>query len=90
MTENPTLDEVKEAVRECNLTPWTLHIGIHRGTITSRDSKQPTPKASLQACADAARSNFRWYHSVGCQCWFCYAVGPDGTRHTLIDSQPYD
>jgi len=87
MTETPTLAEAKQALRDCNL--WSLHIGIHRGTLTSRDSEMPKPMASLQACADAARTAFREYACMGCQCWFCYAVGPDGQRHTLIESQPY-
>lgn len=90
MTDDPTLEEAKEAVRECNLTPWTLHVGIHRGTLTSRDREQPKPMTSLQACADAAKAAFREYACMGYQCWFCYAVGPDGVRHTLIESQSYN
>jgi protein tyrosine phosphatase (PTP) superfamily phosphohydrolase (DUF442 family) len=88
MNEDPTFEEAKQAMRECNL--WTLHIGIHRGTITSRDSEQPKKMATLQECIDAAEDAFKWYRSIGCMCWFCYAIGPGGNRHQLIASEPYN
>lgn len=85
--EHPTAQEAAQAVLDCNR--WTLHIGIHRGTLTSRDSEPPKPMPSLQACRKAALDAFSSYFSMGCRCWFCYAVGPDDLRITLIQSEDY-
>lgn len=69
---------------------WTLHIGIHRGTITSRDSENPKQFDSLEECREHATDAFRWYRSMGCQCWFCYAISPTGERTTLIQGEDYN
>lgn len=48
-------------------TTWTLFLGIHRGTLTSRDSEQPRPLPSLEACRAEAESAARAYHARGMQ-----------------------
>lgn len=68
---------------------WKLSIGIHRGTLMSRDSEDPKTRKSLKECFDEAIEAFKWYSRLGCQCWFCYALSPKGERITLIESQPY-
>src|SRR5262245_42493855 len=63
---------------------WTFHCGIHRGTLVSRDSEQPKPMESLAGCRIEAERARRNYASFGYQIWYCYAIGPDGERVTLI------
>jgi len=71
-------------------TDWTLHLGIHRGTITSRDAESPKPLKSLKACRTEASRAEQQYQQIGCQIWFCYAVGPNDKRVTLIEGVPYE
>jgi hypothetical protein len=68
---------------------WHFHVGIHRGTITSRDSEPPKEMDSLAECEAAATKARRDYAQLGCQIWFCYAMSPEGERHTLIPGEPY-
>lgn len=42
---------------------WTLHIGIHRGTLTSRDAEQPKQFDSLEECREEAYSAQRQYRA---------------------------
>lgn len=68
---------------------WKFHVGIHRGTLTSRDSEEPVDADSLEQCREWARKAQLNYASLGCQIWFCYAVSPEGERTTLIEGAPY-
>ena len=68
---------------------WMYHVGIHRGTLTSRDADEPKPAKSLQECRDWAERNRQSYASLGCQICFCYAMSPEGVRTTLIAGAPY-
>jgi hypothetical protein len=68
---------------------WMFHIGIHRGTLTSRDAEPPKEIESLEKCQRLAHDSEREYASFGCKIWYCYAVSPEGQRHTLIEGEPY-
>jgi hypothetical protein len=68
---------------------WKFQIGIHRGTLTSRDSGADQEFDSLAEChAEAGKAKAN-YAGMGYQIWFCRAVGPNGEKHTLLPSQPY-
>lgn len=68
---------------------WTLFLGIHRGTLTSRDSEPPKPLDSLEECEQQGKTALQEYERLGCQCWYCYAISPTGERHTIVKGQPY-
>jgi hypothetical protein len=71
------------------MNKWKFHIGIHRGTLTSRDSENPKELGSLEECQKAAQDALRDYTRLGCYIWFCYAISPEGERITLIEGEPY-
>lgn len=68
---------------------WSFHIGIHRGTYTSRDSELPREINSLDECRSEAYTAQRQYAALGCKIWFCYAVGPNNERIKLLPSEAY-
>ena len=68
---------------------WTLTIGIHRGTLMSRDTEQPKKLNSRKECEDAVRVAERQYAELGCYIWFANAVDPDGQTHRLHPGTPY-
>lgn len=68
---------------------WEFHVGIHRGTITSRDSEPPKDAESLEQCQEWAREALLGYASLGCHIWYCYAMSPSGERTTLIEGVDY-
>ena len=71
---------------------WKLHIGIHRGTITSRDLETNTgkyddstsPLESLEDCIDTAQKWQDNYRSMGYVVYVADAIAPDGTKHSDI------
>lgn len=69
---------------------WTLHLGIHRGTLTSQVAEQPKEFSTLDACRSEAAIAFRQYRALGCKIWFGYAIGPDGEHVSLLCSEPYE
>jgi hypothetical protein len=71
------------------MNKWKFHVGIHRGTMTSRDMEQPKELDSLYECTKAAHSALLGHASMGCYIWFCYAISPEGERITLIEGAPY-
>lgn len=69
----------------------TLHVGIHRGSMTSRDAEQPKQFETLEAARTAAHEAFKWYDSMGISCWYCYAIDDkNGERTDLIEGVDYD
>ena len=61
---------------------WTLSHGIHRGTITSRDSTT-SEHMTLAECRKSLDESEEFYKSIGYRIWFAKAVGPDGQEHRL-------
>lgn len=76
--------------REAPKLDWELRIGIHRGSLTSRDAEQPKFFSSFSEARDAADKAFKFYESIGCRCWYCFTVGPDKERIDLIEPEEYD
>ena len=78
---------------------WTLVIGWHCRTMTSRDSHVVTskfddanqPLTSLEDCIECAKA---WQHNfaqIGYFIWFANVAGPDGANHlNVIPSVRYD
>jgi hypothetical protein len=67
---------------------WRLSVGIHNGTLMSRDSGShpyPTEQAALDAWRDQERSIARF----GYQVWFASLTSPEGESTTLHAGVPY-
>lgn len=70
-------------------SPWKFCLGIHRGTITSRDAEIPKQLPSLEACYSEAQAALKAYSSIGVKIWYCYAT--DGKQQVeLLTPQPYE
>lgn len=79
---------------------WTLDIGCHQKSVTSRDSatfdsfppffKNGEPLQSLEDCILCAKWHAVYWESSGYYVWYAAAIAPDGTRHKeIIPSVPY-
>ena len=68
---------------------WSLTIGIHRGTITSRDTEHPKQMDSLEACQKEVNRAELEYARFGCYIWFARAVDPEGKTYRLHPGTPY-
>lgn len=70
---------------------WGLHYGIHRGTLTSRDSTLPTWEyGSVDECRAALKRHMDdFYTGIGCFIWFAYAIAPDGTKYRIARGADY-
>lgn len=70
------------------MNKYELHYGIHRGTITSRDSDM-----SLFETEEAARESYRsrkqFHKSIGYSVWFAYLISPTGEQKTLDPGTTY-
>ena len=67
---------------------WTLSIGCHRGTLTSRDSGTEEHD-SLEECKKAVAKAEKAWRSFGYFVWFATAKGPDGEEVKLHNGTPY-
>jgi len=61
---------------------YTLHHGIHRGTITSRDTTSKKYETEEKARVAFIRSK-EFYEGIGYKIWFAYIIGPDGSKIVL-------
>lgn len=72
---------------------WRLHVGIHRGTLMSRDTDNPEGGfESLEAAKKHYLEGKANWGAWGYQCWFAYAFPPNGTDKDKIkidESIPY-
>lgn len=64
-------------------TQWTLSIGIHCGTLTSRESEQPKLLANLEECQKETTRAEKQYAKFGYSIWFADAIDPDGKVHRM-------
>lgn len=55
---------------------WSHHLGIHRGTMMSRDDDERKGYESLEAVQQASDEAFKYFESRGYHCWFSYAYPP--------------
>jgi len=67
---------------------WVLAHGIHRGTLTSRDSGDPEMFDTAADALAAFRKHKDWYRRIGYQIWFAYLTSPSGDKQ-LLESNPY-
>jgi len=61
---------------------WVLHHGIHRGTITSRDTGSCEYETEQEAREDFAKQK-AWYRSIGYVIWFAYLNSPNGEKYII-------
>jgi len=84
---------LKETINmpETNSKPWRLSMGVHRGTMMSRDTHSvdyqwaspSKPLTSLDEVKETAGQWKRNYLSLGLQIWYMNAIAPDGTNVNL-------
>jgi hypothetical protein len=67
---------------------WTLTIGIHRGTLMSRDVEQPKEFDTYEEVVAEVNKARKDYASYGYVIWFANVVSPDG-KESCIESNPY-
>lgn len=67
---------------------WTLHMGCHGGTITSRDSDS-SPHDSYNECMEQYSKNKEFYHSIGYYVWFASITDPEGNEKFHDAGVPY-
>ena len=59
---------------------YTLSHGIHRGTITSRDTGRPETFGSAEAARAKLEEHRKWYRSIGYAIWFAEITDPTGKK----------
>jgi hypothetical protein len=69
---------------------FMVHHGIHSGTVTSRDSGEPTIHDSAGEARKAFAEAKRDYASMGYVTWFAYMYDDQGRRTVLDKSVPYN
>ena len=69
---------------------YELTIGIHRGTLTSRDVEQPESFGSMDDCIKAVAKAKAFYSGIGYKIWFAEVMKPDGTTTTLEQNTNYN
>jgi hypothetical protein len=67
---------------------WRLSIGIHKGTLMSRDTDNRTFN-SLEECKRDVRQTEENMARIGYYIWFAKAYGPDGEEIKLHEGTPY-
>ena len=67
---------------------YTLNIGCHRGTITSRDSETRDFATYAEAHIDYLRAKQAWAR-FGYVVWFAEIIGPDGVLTHLESNSNY-
>jgi len=72
------------------MTMYELTIGIHCGTITSRDVEQPESFESMGDCIKAVAKAKTFYRGIGYKIWFAEVKNPDGTKTTLEQNTNYN
>lgn len=61
---------------------WILNHGIHRGTITSRDSETQEYETEQEA-RNSFEKQRKWYTQYGYVIWFAYLISPSGEKIVL-------
>jgi hypothetical protein len=72
------------------MTMYELTIGIHRGTLMSRDVEQSESFKSMDDCIKAVAIAKEWYKNIGYNIWFANVKKPDGTKTTLEQNTNYN
>ena len=66
-----------------NTGKWKLLIGIHNGTVASRDVAPTTEHDSLEECRVALDISTSTYQRFGYSIQFATATSPEGQSHPL-------
>lgn len=69
---------------------YELTIGIHNGTLMSRDVEQPESFESMDDCIKAVAKAKEWYKNIGYNIWFANVKELDGTTTTLEQNTNYN
>lgn len=77
-----------DGITQPPLAIWRLVIGIHDGTLMSRDLGDTT-HISLEDCRRDVEGAEKDYAKLGCFIWFATAHGPDGEIVELHKGTPY-
>ena len=67
---------------------WVLSHGIHRGTITSRDSTSEEFDTKEEALS-SLQSQKEFYKNIGYKIWFANLISPDGEETRLGGDSNY-
>lgn len=81
---------MKDAREQVEEGKWIFNHGIHRGTITSRDTYQPMKFDTKEEAMMYYREQREFYHSIGYQFWYAKLTSPDGKTSTLESNSNYD
>lgn len=69
-------------------TKWGLSIGIHRGTVISRDTDYQQYN-SRQEAIDSYNQQVVLYASSGYYVWYANLFSPQGEKEVLAQETPY-
>lgn len=67
---------------------WTLTIGIHAGTLISRNIGNPRTFATKEEAMKVYQDDKKWYRRMGYMIWFANLTDPDGNM-VCLESNPY-
>lgn len=67
---------------------WGVQHGIHRGTITSRDSGYDEFDSEDEA-REFFSKQLEFYRRIGYSIWFAYLIDDQGSKVVLAPSVPY-
>jgi hypothetical protein len=69
---------------------YGLWVGIHQGTLTSRDNNSPTFEyETYQEAVAAFEREAHHFARLGCYIWHASIIAPDGTHSKLVEGAPY-
>jgi hypothetical protein len=68
---------------------FILSHGIHRGTITRRDSGAPEEFETREAAIQKLAEHEAWYKRLGYVIWFAVLQHPDGKQEQLGGDENY-
>lgn len=79
-----------------NNKSWRLDLGVHRGTVNSRDYHSTTtkfsndePLESLEDCKETAKQWEDNYRQLGLLIWYGNAIAPDGKSTPVLNGVSY-
>lgn len=67
---------------------WILQHGIHRHTLTSRDSGEDEKFKTREAAVEELAKIKQYLKKFGYVIWYAYLIDPEGNR-TLLEENSY-
>lgn len=68
---------------------WRMEVGIHKGTVTSRDIRTDFEVKNLEDCKTQLAAYEKDMQFIGYQIWYAKAYHPDGTEIKLHPGTSY-